>query len=269
MSKEPVKDRRFATTLARGLKILRAFRSSDDGLGNQEISQRTGIPKSTVSRLTFTLNQLGYLSHSHKHDRYRFGPAALALGNIASASFSFIETASPMMQQLADETKTLVIFSVRDDTKMLLTKTWRPATADALWLEVGHRIPIIGSSSGLAYLASLSEAEFSHIQEHLPPKDPALGKERLAENRQDAYGQLLSHGFVTPDLAQRYAKTVNAVSVGFRTKEFSEPLAITCGATPEILSPERISEEVGPLLRTKVRELEAALGIAPALVQRG
>ncbi len=41
------KDRRFATTLARGLSVLRAFRPSDDGLDNAEISDRTGLPKST------------------------------------------------------------------------------------------------------------------------------------------------------------------------------------------------------------------------------
>ena len=269
MAGEIEKDRRFATTLARGMKILRAFRASDDGLGNQEISQRTGIPKSTVSRLTFTLNQLGYLTHHHKHDRYRFGPAALALGNIASASFSFVETASPMMQQLANDTKTLVIFSVRDEGKMLLTKTWRPATAQALWLEVGHRIPIGSSSSGQAYLASLSDAEFERSAEHIVRSEPGVSVEGLKECRQQAYGQLLSMGFVCPEQAQRYAQTVNAVSVGLRAKDFAEPLAIACGATPQILSDERIDSEVGPALRNRVKELEAALGIAPALVQRG
>ena len=54
-------DRRFATTLSRGLSVLRAFRPSDDGLGNAEIAARTGLPKSTVSRLTYTLQALGYL----------------------------------------------------------------------------------------------------------------------------------------------------------------------------------------------------------------
>lgn len=57
-------DRRFATTLARGLSVLRAFRPSNDGLGNAEIAERTGLPRSTVSRLTFTLQTLGYLTHA-------------------------------------------------------------------------------------------------------------------------------------------------------------------------------------------------------------
>ena len=81
MSEAHEKDRRFASTLARGLSVLRAFRASDDGLSHMEIVQRTGLPNATVSRLTFTLGELGYLSHAGKNDRYRLGPAALVLGN--------------------------------------------------------------------------------------------------------------------------------------------------------------------------------------------
>ena len=140
MSQPPdTTDRRFATTLARGLMVLRAFRASDDGLGNAEIAERTGIPKSTVSRLTFTLQTLGYLTHARRHDRYRPGPALLALGNVAQASISFVDLAGPIMQRLADETGTLSLLLVRDEIKLLIVKTcapggcprcgWRSATA--------------------------------------------------------------------------------------------------------------------------------------------
>ena len=56
-------DRKFANTLARGLAVLRAFRASDSGLTHAQIADRTGLPKPTVSRLTYTLCELGYLSH--------------------------------------------------------------------------------------------------------------------------------------------------------------------------------------------------------------
>ena len=83
-------DPRFATTLARGLSVLRAFRVTDDGLSNAEIAQRTGLPKSTVSRLTFTLLELGYLVQSPRDDRFRPGPTLVAVGHVAAASLSFL-----------------------------------------------------------------------------------------------------------------------------------------------------------------------------------
>lgn len=54
-------DRHFVTALARGLEVLSAFRSRDRLLGNQELARRCGLPKSTISRLTYTLTREGYL----------------------------------------------------------------------------------------------------------------------------------------------------------------------------------------------------------------
>ena len=58
------KDRNFVTALARGLELLRAFEAGETYLGNGELSKRTRIPKPSVSRLTYTLTQLGYLKYN-------------------------------------------------------------------------------------------------------------------------------------------------------------------------------------------------------------
>ena len=58
--KKTATDRNFVVALSRGLDVLRAFHPNDGLLGNQEIAARTNLPKPTVSRLTYTLAQLGY-----------------------------------------------------------------------------------------------------------------------------------------------------------------------------------------------------------------
>ncbi len=253
------KDRRFASTLARGLSVLRAFRASDDGLSHMEIAERTGLPNATVSRLTYTLRELGYLSHAGKNDRYRLGPAALAIGNVASASVSFLETAGAPMQQLANETGTLALLAVRDGEKMLLVKTWRPENTASIWLEPGHRIPIHGSSSGLAVVACLSDAAFAAL----------TPDEKLTVFRQAGYEQLLARGFAIAPKDTRYAATVNAVSVPFHAGEFGEPASFSCGALPDMLDDTRMEQDVGPKLRDTVRALETRTGRSPALLRRG
>lgn len=253
------RDRRFASTLARGLSVLRAFRASDDGLTHMQIAERTGLPNATVSRLTFTLRELGYLSHAGKNDRYRLGPAALAVGNVANASISFVETAHDLMQGLADDTGTLALIAVRDDAKMMLVKTWRPSGTASIWLEPGHRIPIFGSSSGQAVLACLDDPSFDALQ-----PEP-----ELCDFRQNGYEQLLARGFAIAPVDTRYAATVNAVSVPFHASEFGEPVALSCGALPEVLSDKRMENEVGPKLRETVRALEMRTGRSPALLRRG
>ena len=74
------KDRNFVTALARGLDILRCFGPSDEYLGNAELAKRTSIPRPTVSRMTATLTQLGYLRYVPQLEKYRLGPGVLDLG---------------------------------------------------------------------------------------------------------------------------------------------------------------------------------------------
>jgi hypothetical protein len=73
------KDRQFANTLARGLEVLRCFRVGEPLLGNKEIAQRTGLPKATVSRLTHTLIELGYLPQQGPRQS-RVASAVLSIG---------------------------------------------------------------------------------------------------------------------------------------------------------------------------------------------
>ncbi|MEH6647062.1 IclR family transcriptional regulator [Sulfitobacter sp.] len=254
-----VTDRKFANTLARGLDVLRTFRASDNGLTHAQISERTGLPKPTISRLTYTLCELGYLSHGGRNDRFRLGPAAIVLGSVASVSVGFVDMVSDEMQRLADKTGTLALISVRDTDRMLLMRTWRPATASAIWLEPGHRIPLHGSSSGMAYLAALDDEWFSAI-------DP---DENMHVFRQLGCDQLLARGFVIAPEATRYASTVNAVSVPYYANEFGESVAFTCGGTPATLPRQRMRDDVGPALHALVKELENRSGRAPALSRRG
>ncbi len=253
------KDRRFATTLARGLAVLRAFRASDDGLGNADIAERTGLPKSTVSRLTFTLQSLGYLTHARRHDRYRPGPALLALGNVAQASISFVDLSAPIMQRLADETGTLSLLLVRDDTKLLIVRTWRPRGVSSLWLEVGHRLPFVGTSSGHAMLAAMSDDQFATLSD---------GMAGAAAARQAAYGQLITRGFAITPPDQYYAANIHAVSKPFFARDLAEPVVFTCGAMPQDLSVERMETEVGPKLNDAVKELERIMGQPASITMR-
>lgn len=252
-------DRKFANTLGRGLGILRAFRASDNGLSHAEIAARTGLPKPTISRLTYTLCELGYLVHGGRNERFRLGPAAVALGSVASLSSGFVGLASDTMQQLADETGTLALIAVRDGARMLLVKTWRPTGTATIWLDPGQRIPVFGSSSGLAVLASLDAGKFQPLDD---------GAE-MTQFRQEGYDQLIAQGFVVAPQKTRYASTVSAVSVPYFATEFGESVAFTCGALPRDLPDARIVAEVGPALRDAVRRLEHRTGNAPALARRG
>ena len=65
--------------VSRALDILRCFDGPLDRLGNRELASRSGLPRSTVSRLACTLTQLGHLSYFADDMKYGVGPSAVEL----------------------------------------------------------------------------------------------------------------------------------------------------------------------------------------------
>src|SRR6202142_1818919 len=65
--------------VSRAFDILRCFEGHEARLGNLEISNRCGLPRSTVSRLTHTLTRMGQLVYLPRDQKYRIGPSAVAM----------------------------------------------------------------------------------------------------------------------------------------------------------------------------------------------
>lgn len=66
--------------VSRAFDILRCFQGPSMRLGNREISDRCGLPRSTVSRLTWTLTQIGQLRYLPQEQKYAIGQNAFAFG---------------------------------------------------------------------------------------------------------------------------------------------------------------------------------------------
>src|SRR5260370_21547928 len=65
--------------VSRAFDVLRCFEGHEARLGNLEISNRCGLPRSTVSRLTHTLTRMGQLVYLPRDQKYRIRPRAVAM----------------------------------------------------------------------------------------------------------------------------------------------------------------------------------------------
>jgi DNA-binding IclR family transcriptional regulator len=240
-STEAQRDRRFATTLAKGLQILQAFSAGDRALGNRELARRTGMPPSTVARMTFTLTRLGFLQHLQPEESYQLGPAVMALGYTARARLSFLRTAEALMQELADEVGALVALAMRDGNVAMLTRCWRPRNTPAIWLTEGHRLPLDSSATGRVILAAS------------PPSADDPKQVRADRASLQSKGYLVSIG--------RWNENINACAVPFWPDSPQDPAAFLCGAHADVLPPDALEQTVGPRLLARVRELERTMGI--------
>src|ERR1700676_380970 len=125
-------DRHFVTALARGLEVLACYRHGDRVLGNQELSQRCGLAKSTVSRLTHTLTKLGYLIYVEDSAKYSLGPATLSLGSAMLSRLDIRRLAHPLMQHLAEFGQCMVSLGSRGRMALVRSAAFRGTARDTL-----------------------------------------------------------------------------------------------------------------------------------------
>ena len=253
-------DRQFVTALQRGLDILRAFTPADKaGLGNRELAERTGLPNSTVSRLTYTLLKLGYLVYDEGTGRYRMGIPVLGLGYACLGGMKVRETAQVHMQHLADECGdgVLVALGGRDDMTMTYIACARASKGMiSLQLNVGSRISLARSAMGRAYLAGCDEAERTQLMERIAER---YGDEyaQIEDGIEDAAQQIREKGFYCS--IGKWQSDVNAVSVPYRAPHGDTPmLAFNLGGPGYILSKERLEDELGPKLVNLVNMVSRA-----------
>nr|WP_272214415.1 helix-turn-helix domain-containing protein [Marinicella sp. W31]MDC2880020.1 helix-turn-helix domain-containing protein [Marinicella sp. W31] len=156
-------ERPFVLSLARGISILRVFRAEDHVLGTQAVVERTGLHKTTVSRLLCTLTRLGYLRYLPEYGKYAVSNQVLTLGYSAVGRFGFIEAVRSHMDRIAENGDCGVALSVRDGTEMMFVELVRRPSAVALNLNVGSRIPVCETAPGRACLASMSAEERAEV----------------------------------------------------------------------------------------------------------
>ena len=252
----PKEDRHFVTALARGLEVLACFRSGSKALGNQEIAQRCKLPKSTVSRLTYTLTRLGYLTHIEELGKYRLGTATLSLGSAMLVRLDVRQIARPLMQELADFATAEVSLGTRDRFSMIYVENCRSSALLTLSLDVGSRIALATSAIGRAWLAALSENERRPLLEQLRARDEQAWPEVQAgidKALQDyrTLGVACSFG--------EWQRNVNAIARAFQPGGGLPPMVINCGGPSFNLSPDFLLTEVRPRLIDMVTRIETAL----------
>jgi len=165
-------DRQFSINLSRGLSLLRAFTAKDRSLTHGELCERTGLAKATVSRLTYTLSSLGYLSRT-VDQRYALAAGVLALAHPMLAAMQIRQIARPWMQQLADDTGTTVNLGILDHLTVLYVDTCRTDSRNRFDPDIGTTPPILTSSIGRALLMGLRMSDRAGLLNRLKIAEPS------------------------------------------------------------------------------------------------
>jgi DNA-binding IclR family transcriptional regulator len=99
--------------LDRAASILFAFRRDDEPLTLTQLAERTGLYKSTLSRLAQALCHHQLLNR-RDDGRYWIGPSIMHLGAVYEAGFDLRDVLLPVMKELNVESGEAVSFHVRE-----------------------------------------------------------------------------------------------------------------------------------------------------------
>jgi DNA-binding IclR family transcriptional regulator len=254
---DTLEDRQFATTLARGLEILRCFTPEEPFLGNKDLAERTGLPRPTISRFTYTLVRLGYLRHAMDSGKYQLGSATVSLGYPMLARVRIRQVVRPAMNEIADLYGCSVSMGVRDRLGIVYVETSRSRAVFApQFSDIGRWLPLAASSTGHAYLAACEPAERKSILNEIRVKTPQVWKEyhrfierSLKDFARDGFCILQKHEYAG----------VRAVGVPMMRPVDGERLVFNCVANIDHLRKGTLENEMGPRLAAMVKAFELSL----------
>jgi DNA-binding IclR family transcriptional regulator len=255
-AEEEKTDRQFVTALARGLEVLRTFQPEDGPLGNQELAERTGLPKATVSRITHTLTTLGYLDYLPRLSRYMIAPSVLSLGAACVAAAGIRRVAQPHMKELAEYSDASVALGARDRLTMIYLDVERGSRTVAFSLDAGARVPIHRSAMGAAYLSGL------------PDKDRTVLMDAIARATDDhwpetrtrlegAFAQIEARGYCV--FEGTYDRAINGVGAVLVQNDGTVH-GFTCSAPAYLFTAQRMEADIGPRLIAMKEAVRVELG---------
>ena len=247
------------SALARGLAVLRVVADFDGPAALKEISDLTGIPKPTTSRLVGTLVTAGLMRKTPNSEKFELGPGVMSFATAFLSRMDFRALAKPHMLSFAERVGVSVHLGVRDGLEMVLIESVRPLSAAIVMrIGIGGRLGLASSAIGRAYMAALDESTRNSLIAGLQVTGSSRASEELGA-LESAIAHFRANGY-TISLGQ-WHPDINAIAIPIVMPD-GEIYAMNCGG-PAYKLPERVLREtIAPGLIACANAIVAESGAA-------
>lgn len=192
-----------AQAALRAVRLLKLFTSERPEMTLSEISQVSGLNKTTTHRLLRALQSEGLVDRNSATACYCLGTGLMALGVLALSSNDLRRRVRPLLRKLARESGETVTLEVPVERDMLILDEVAGRHVIAATGNIGTRWPLHATSTGKAYMAF-----DEHGIERLGNSLPSLTQNTLV--RPDSFRPQLE------DIRRRgYAETVDELEDGY------------------------------------------------------
>ena len=181
-------------SLQKAIDILGCFSVVDRSLSLADISERTGLPKTTTHRMLATLRDVGFIEQDKGRDRYRLGIRLFEFGTVVFANMDLHREAGPFVDRLTKLSGEGVHLCVFSGTRVVTVDHRDADGRSANSVITITSSPAYCTGVGKATLAYQDEATIDRvIRDGLLPytrntiTDPETLKRELAATRRRGY----------------------------------------------------------------------------------
>ncbi|MBM6595100.1 IclR family transcriptional regulator [Microvirga pudoricolor] len=239
--------------------VLDCFNRYDRSLSLSEISERCGMPKTTVHRLVSSLREVKLLEQDKGRDRYRMGIRLFELGSIVLGNLDVFNEARPLVDRLIKATGEGSHLCVFDGTNMVSVEHLEPSGSSVNWTTTLSISPSYCTGVGKAALAFQDERTIEKIiKQGLVPytpstiTDPADLRKELRQIAKRGYA--VDEGEHQPNIRCVAAPIYNAADRVFA--------AISVSGPADRLTRDRVLT-IAPIVTSTADQISRSLGHDP------
>jgi len=246
-------DPSFATTLAHGLDVLAAFRNAHGSLSNADLALHTGLSRPTVSRLTYTLAQLGYLKRNAK-GRFVLGLGILAAAYPVLSPPKVRQLARPLMRDFAAYAGGTVSIAMPFGLDFIYVETLRTTDAVPHVPDVGFTGTMATTAVGRALLSLFDEDEVDGYLAKVKAERPDELEYVQARTLPDI--ELCKERGFAVSLGEWRREIFGIAAPLYRTPS-GDCLSVNCGIPSFRFSAEQVERECGPRILGLARSIRS------------
>lgn len=141
------------STVGKALSLLDKLSQLNAEPGLTEVARLCDLDKATARRMLVELEKHGFVEQDPETRKYRIGSAPVRLARIREARYPFLRIAVAFAKDIAETSQETVHLSEFAGGRLSTIHVEDSPRAHRVIIEIGTRLPLHATASGLAYLA--------------------------------------------------------------------------------------------------------------------
>jgi len=251
-------------SLIKSLAIVDVLSESADGMGITEMSDRIGLNKSTVHRISSTLVHEGFAEQDQRKGVYRLSPKLFELARKILNNIRPAKIVGPHLEKLSKATGESACYVVidRENARLIVSDEVLTSKLIKVRSQLGESLPLSSSAAGKMFLASLSDAEIKEIMDEKGRRSVLHDEKASFANLKKDLGVIRERGFVYETLKREDEPICHAAAPVFN--EQGTIIGVVDVYAPAYRWPKEKSGRIGDLVKETALEISRKLGYITA-----